>query len=67
MCLRLDQVLINSFQIIPENSNKVLNDLAAKGQCNNGWFFGLMLLSEKILLRKRAMIESVCDELKNIG
>ncbi len=26
----------------------------------------LMLLSDKILLRKRALIESVCDELKNI-
>ena len=26
----------------------------------------LMLLSDKILLRKRVLIESVCDELKNI-
>ncbi len=26
----------------------------------------LMLISDKILLRKRALIESVCDELKNI-
>lgn len=25
-----------------------------------------MLLSDKILLRKRALIETVCDELKNI-
>jgi hypothetical protein len=26
----------------------------------------MMLLSDKLLLRKRALIETICDELKNI-
>ena len=137
----VDATPLRACHIKRAHSNKVLKDLATKGQCSIGWFFGLklhfvindkgemldfiltpgnvddrhpltgsnllariygklfgdqgynsqslfeklfidgihlitklrknmknslMLLSDKILLRKRALIESVFDELKNI-
>jgi hypothetical protein len=51
--------------------HKVFAGLAARGHTSMGWFFGfkphLMLLSDRLLLRRRAIIETISDQLKNIS
>ena len=52
--------------------HKVFDGLAARGKTSMGWFFGLKLhfvinmpLADKIMLRKRFVIETVLDTLKS--
>ena len=51
--------------------HKVFAGLAARGHTSMGWFFGfkphLMLLSNRLLLLRRAIIETISDQLKNIS
>ena len=51
--------------------HKVFAGLAARGHTSMGWFFGfkpnLMLLSDRLLLLRRAIIETISDQLKNIS
>ena len=56
--------------------HKTFEGLATRGKCSMGWFFTkiknnmknvLMNINDKILIRKRAVIETVNDELKNIA
>ena len=51
--------------------HKVFAGLAARGHTSMGWFFGfkphLMLLSDRLLLLRRAIIETIIDQLKNIS
>lgn len=59
--------------------HKTFKGIADRGHCSMGWFFGfklhlicnekgaLMTMSDRLLLRKRAIIETVNDELKNIA
>jgi hypothetical protein len=48
-----------------EHSHKMFKGMATKGKSTVGWFFSFKL-HDKIILRKRAIIETINDQLKNI-
>ena len=64
----IDSTPIRVCHIKREKSHKVFKGMATKGKSTIGWFFGFKLhlvINDKIALRKRAIIETVNDLLKN--
>ena len=78
----IDSTPLVSCHIKHMHMHKTMKGWAAKGKCTMGWFYGfklhlvtkikknmknsLMNLHDKLILRKRTIIETVNDELKNV-